>query len=87
MKKITVTFTVDDDLAKAFRKRVPRGKRGAFLAEAIRARFTQIDEEAQVRELMKNLADQAKVEVPLELDTEADSLAILADMDDIDTDL
>lgn len=84
MKTLKVTFTVPDNLAKEFRTRVPRGKRGAFIAEAIRAKFTEMDETQKVRELMQNLASQARDQIPLELDTELDSLAIMADMDDLD---
>lgn len=84
MKTLKVSCTVPDDLAEKFKIRVPRGKRGAFIAEAIQARLTEMDEAEQVRELMQNLANQAKDQMPLELDTELDSLAVMADMDDMD---
>jgi len=84
MKVLKFSCSMPDELAKEFRKRVPRGKRGAFVAEAIQEKLTQMNELERVRELMQNLADRGKDEMPLELDTDLDSLAIMANMDDID---
>jgi hypothetical protein len=84
MKILKFSCSMPDDVAKEFRKRVPRGKRGVFVAEAIQAKLTEMAETEKVRELMQNLADRGKDEMPLELDIDLDSLAIMADMDDLD---
>jgi len=85
MKTLKITFTVPEDLVHEFETRIPRGKRRAFIADAIRARFTEIEQAQRMRELMESMSGFGHEN--LELDTETDSIATLEDMEDDFSDL
>lgn len=51
MKKIKLTFNIDEDVADMLVTRIPKRKRSTFIEEAIRLRFTSLEQERFLREV------------------------------------
>jgi hypothetical protein len=54
MKKLKITFNISEDVVEILEKRVPKGKRNGFIEEAIRFRFSSIEQEQFLRELVRD---------------------------------
>jgi hypothetical protein len=84
MKTLKVTFTVPEDLVEEFTARVPKGKRSAFIAEAVRARFIEMEQLQQMRELIKSFGMPGQEDMELDLDLNAELEESIGTVDDVE---
>lgn len=54
MKKVKVTFSIPEDVAKTLEERVPKRARSTFITEAIYARFNIMEQEQFLREIAES---------------------------------
>ncbi|MBN1664119.1 MAG: hypothetical protein JW943_11010 [Deltaproteobacteria bacterium] len=60
MKKVKITFNITADVAQMLEERVPKRKRNRFIEEAVHARFSIMEEEKRMREMV--IANKARDE-------------------------
>ena len=84
MKTLKVTFTVPEDLVEEFTARVPKGKRSAFVAEAVRSRFMEMEQMKQMRELMKGFGIPGQEDMELDIDLNAELEETIGMVDDVE---
>jgi hypothetical protein len=84
MKKVKVTFSISEDVAKLLEERVSKRKRNAFIEEAINLRFGMEEQEQFLREVVSANNEQINELDRIELNLEPDDADLQSDEIDED---